>query len=321
MIPLSIIIPVYNTEEYVSRCIASCLHQENINNEVYEIIIVDDGSTDNSLDILRGFEKKYGNISVISQKNLKQGAARNNGLRSAQGEYIWFVDSDDWIEATAISDLLKYLNENKVDVLRVDAANCQSATGIGEIRPCYHVPHKLYSAHEALLENKFSSSVPSHVFKKDFLLPNGLFFVENIFYEDSEFMLRVFEALSTFTYLNKCLYNVLIRDNSTTRSRRYACKLDLVSVIEAHIECHERQKLSLSAQNIVAKHIGRRVNSLLSGTAASRNVFNEAVQRLRKIDSLEARVRQSRSIWHIAEFYMTKYPWMLRRLLMLYYRG
>jgi len=91
---LSIIIPLYNTEKYISHCIQSCI-ELNIDKERYEIIVVNDGSTDNSFEIVKLFEKTHRNITVITQKNQKQGAERNNGLKIAKGENIWFVDSDD----------------------------------------------------------------------------------------------------------------------------------------------------------------------------------------------------------------------------------
>ena len=96
MVKLSIIIPVYNTEEYLPRCLNSCLEQDLLANE-YEIIAINDGSSDNSLQILNAYALKYPNIRVINQENRGLGATRNRGLNLAIGEYIWFVDSDDWV--------------------------------------------------------------------------------------------------------------------------------------------------------------------------------------------------------------------------------
>lgn len=93
---ISIIIPVYNAEKYLSQCLDSLLEQ-GIPREQYEIICINDGSRDASLSILKGYAKKYQNIVVIDKENEGVSATRNKGLDIAQGKYIWFVDADDWI--------------------------------------------------------------------------------------------------------------------------------------------------------------------------------------------------------------------------------
>ena len=119
MVKLSIIIPVYNTEEYLPRCLNSCLEQDLPANE-YEIIAINDGSSDNSLQILNAYALKYPNIRVINQENRGLGATRNRGLNLAIGEYIWFVDSDDWVLENCLLDI--YENCKDVDILETDRA-------------------------------------------------------------------------------------------------------------------------------------------------------------------------------------------------------
>ena len=89
---ISVIIPVYNVEKYLRICLESILNQ---NFKGYEIILINDGSTDNSLNICREYEKKYSNIIVINEENSGPSAARNKGLEYAKGKYISFIDSDD----------------------------------------------------------------------------------------------------------------------------------------------------------------------------------------------------------------------------------
>ena len=95
MIKVSVIVPVYNTEEYLEKCLNSLINQTL---KEIEIICVNDGSTDNSGKILKQYAKRYPQVKVIEQQNLKQGAARNNGVKTATGEYIGYVDSDDWVD-------------------------------------------------------------------------------------------------------------------------------------------------------------------------------------------------------------------------------
>ncbi len=315
---LSIIIPVYNTEKYISKCLESCLSQ-GIDEKIYEIIIIDDGSTDNSLNIIKDFEKKDNNITVISQENKKQGAARNNGLGIAKGEYIWFVDSDDWIEPDAISSILNYLSTWNLDILRFDAVD-HKPNGI-MLRPCKHIPNHLYARHEALLEDEISVCVPFHIFKKSFLQENRLTFIENIFYEDNEFMLRAYEKVESFSYLRKSLYNVLFRDNSTTRTLVYSRNLYLLKVIESHIEYLNFNEHKKKIKKIFGLHVARCMNSLLSGVSRSEVLFNEAIKSLRRIEDLSVCVKNSKSLFHIIEFYLLKHPFILRKLLLKFYKN
>jgi len=317
---LSIIIPLFNTENYIAHCIQSCVDQ-NIEKVDYEIIIVNDGSTDNSLHIAQLFERKYTNVTVISQENRKQGAARNNGLKIAEGEYIWFIDSDDWIEPDAIQEIFNYLKNNNLDILRFDGANRHSYIDKAKILPCQHIPRKIYLRHEVLIENKFFISPPLHVFKKDFLMQNKITYLENIFYEDNEFMLKTFEKASSFAYLDKYLYNILIREDSTTRLVNYSRKLDLVVVIESLIAYHRINNLNQAISYTFAIQISRCTNSLLSGTAKSKDVFNEAVRLLRNVKGLSYYIKHTNSYFHIFELHLLKYPEILRNLLLIFYKN
>lgn len=113
---LSIIIPVYNTEEYLMRCINSIVEQE-VNFE-YEIIIVNDGSTDKSIQIIKELGQKYNNIVIIDHKaNKSLAVARKTGINSALGNYIMHIDSDDWIVAGSLKKILSVIKENNYDVL------------------------------------------------------------------------------------------------------------------------------------------------------------------------------------------------------------
>ena len=92
---ISIIVPFYNTEKYIERCLTSLVNQTVSD---IEIVCINDGSNDNSLEIVKTFANKDLRIKILEQENLKQGAARNNGTKIAVGEYIGFVDSDDWVD-------------------------------------------------------------------------------------------------------------------------------------------------------------------------------------------------------------------------------
>ena len=114
---LSFIVPVFNAENFIEQCLDSLLEQ-NIERDSYEIICVNDGSTDNSLEILKRYQQNHKNIFVIDQPNCGVSMARTNGIKQAQSEYIWFVDADDFIKPNCLSDIKEYLQEEP-DVINI----------------------------------------------------------------------------------------------------------------------------------------------------------------------------------------------------------
>lgn len=133
MVKISYIIPVYNAEAYIERCIDSILGQQNTK---MEIIVVDDGSTDGTLDILHQLAEKNNNIYIFHQNNSGQGIARNFGLEKATGDYIWFIDADDWIEEAALLHVRRLLELHAPDVLFANFSTFNDETGYtGNIIP------------------------------------------------------------------------------------------------------------------------------------------------------------------------------------------
>lgn len=116
----SIIIPVYNCEKYISDCLDSCLEQDLPPNE-YEIICIDDGSTDQSPQILDAYEAEHENVKVIHKENGGASTARNAGINAATGKYIWFVDSDDLIQENVLSKLKNIIEKHNVDAVYLKA--------------------------------------------------------------------------------------------------------------------------------------------------------------------------------------------------------
>lgn len=112
MIDLSVIVPAYNCEKYIGRCLDSLLNQEKLD---IEIVIVNDGSTDNTENICQEYVDRFKNIKLLSKKNEGQGIARNIGLREAKGKYITFVDSDDYVNKNCYSMAINILDENNAD--------------------------------------------------------------------------------------------------------------------------------------------------------------------------------------------------------------
>src|SRR3712207_8085200 len=106
---LSIIIPAYNVEQYIEKCLISTQVQE-VEKGAYEVLVIVDGAKDRSLEIAQNVARRYTNIRVIYQENEGLSGARNNGLKAAIGEYVWFVDSDDWIEENCLTGIFQKLD-------------------------------------------------------------------------------------------------------------------------------------------------------------------------------------------------------------------
>ena len=113
---LSIIIPVYNADKFLTQCLESLCNQDLPSSD-YEIIIINDGSSDGSSKIIQDFQEKQSNIIAINQENKGVSAARNAGLEIAKGEYITFIDADDFIQPNALLSIIKYLEKKQLDIL------------------------------------------------------------------------------------------------------------------------------------------------------------------------------------------------------------
>lgn len=231
MIKLSIIIPVFNVELYIERCLRSCLEQD-ISSEDYEIIVVNDGTKDNSISIVKRLQKKYENIKLIEQTNKGLSAARNTGLRNALGEYIWFVDSDDFIKRNCLSDLLSVTYNNSLDIL---CFNLQLYFEDGKIIP-YNIKYKtlsLCSGEEFICNIKMPKAAWVALYRKDFLIKNNLLFYEGIIHEDQEFTPRAYFLANRILYYDKVIYNYFQRPGSIMNSKSEKRANDLLIVCDA----------------------------------------------------------------------------------------
>jgi len=226
---LSIIIPVYNTEKELSRCLESCLNQ-NIASEQYEIIIVDDGSSDGSSRICREYEQKHPNIRFFSQENQGQSAARNSALKKAAGEYIWFVDADDWIAPGILDELITNCEQKKMTVLGFGGVE-KNEEGAEE-RPLgqWNLLDYDIEGKDFLLKHDASTCTPLYLFKRDFLEKFNLTFLHGVYFEDEDFIYRTLYLCDKISFINKIFYYVYPRPTSTTRNIHPKKSYDLLKV-------------------------------------------------------------------------------------------
>ena len=219
---ISIIIPIYNSEKTLEKCLKSVINQTYSN---IEIILINDGSIDNSRNICEEFEKKDNRIILINKENEGVGKARNIGLEKANGNYIAFVDSDDYIESDMIENLYNILLENKVDGVR---ANYDILTKSGIVKNSEIITDKLYNKENIndltyeILAEKIKSFLWLLLIKKEYIKEK---FCEELFlYEDVNFYLSILGNINSFYITSKVMYHYVITENSLSRDTN---KIDL----------------------------------------------------------------------------------------------
>ena len=178
MTKLSIVIPVYNVENYIPQCLESILSQSF---KDLEIICVNDGSTDNSLSVLQDYKAKYGRIIIIDKKNEGSGIARNAGLSIAKGEYVYYVDGDDWIEDNALEKIIVKADKLNTDILIFGGLSYYEGKGKNGGYSANKLPKKyldkVFSAKEIKKDIfKFPSTAWTKLYKRDFLVKNNIKF-------------------------------------------------------------------------------------------------------------------------------------------------
>ncbi|MBX9136408.1 MULTISPECIES: glycosyltransferase [unclassified Clostridium] len=230
---ISIIVPVYNVEKYLEKCIESILNQtyENI-----EIILVDDGSTDNSLNICNFYASKDKRIKVIHQENRGVSYARNVGLNLAKGDYIGFVDSDDYIEDNMYEILINDILENDSDI---SICGFKQLTLDNNIIFNYGTNKKIVLSKEKALEGFISDKfikefmyAPWNKLYKRSIVTNVKFRTDLRIGEDLLFVFECLEKSNKISLYDTCKYNYINRENSLMTSKFSEKRLDYIRAIE-----------------------------------------------------------------------------------------
>ena len=209
----SIIIPVYNVEKYIKKCLDSVFNQSF---KDYEVIVVNDGTKDNSMDIV----KKY-DVKTINQDNQGLSVARNTGVSKAKGEYLLFLDSDDYIE----KDLLKEINKslkNNPDLVRFQIREVYEDSSDVKDYPEQEFNNlNGVEAFNIISKYHFVENASTYVYKRDYFLKEQFSFKKGTFHEDYGLIPLVIMKASTVNSINYIGYNYLQRENSIMSSRNY----------------------------------------------------------------------------------------------------
>lgn len=229
----SIIIPVYNVEKYIDKCLDTVMHQTY---DDYEVIVVNDETPDNSMKIVQKYVDMFpGKIQVIHQKNTRQGGARNNGVTKARGEYILFVDSDDYVAGNMLEVVDEKLKENPCDILFFQYTPVSEQ---GEELP--------YVRHNAIAAGVYCPKRDKHLvllptgpvnkaFRREFYVGTQLQFPEKLLYEDG--VTRLFYAVAeSIVVCDDVLYYYVQSANSSIRGDISEKMLDILAVTDIVIQ-------------------------------------------------------------------------------------
>lgn len=217
---VSIIVPVYNVEKYLRRCLDSLVNQDC--DCCYEIIVVNDGSKDGSLAIVKEYAEKYDFIKLFSQENSGQAVARNKGIELACGEYVMFVDSDDFVSPRYISRLYGTAVAFDCDIVQCNYRNhgekeSQKPSGMNNIfvhKQGVYSGKKIFA--ESLMDITVRSYVWNKIYRRSLFTQNSIVFPPGMYFEDLAIVPRLFYHSARVAFISDTLYYYVHRPGSTT---------------------------------------------------------------------------------------------------------
>ena len=248
---LSIIVPVYGVEKYIDKCLNSLVKQSL---KEIEVIVVNDGTKDNSQKIIDKYVKKYPDkIKSYIKENGGQGSARNYGLKKASGEYIGYVDSDDFVEKDMYKKLYNKAKENNYDIVVCGNYNVSEDYQNKNI-------DAFINNYNTDLENIFfgKMAVWNKIYKRDILIKNKLEFKEKVWYEDLAFTLKAIMNSNTFAFIDEPLYDYLIREGSTMNNSNVQRNLEILDAfndILSYIKHNKKEEYFSKIEFLAIDHI------------------------------------------------------------------
>lgn len=269
---LSIIIPMYNAEKYITRLLVSC-YQQDLEEMLYEVIVIDDGSIDKSKDIVSEWQRTHTNLVYRYQDNAGQGLARNNGLGIAQGEYVWFVDSDDEIEQNCLGKLVEEAFSKELDMLF-----CNEVLKFEDGRPDQKGDYegmlydKICSGEECFKRGFYAYAVSQCLIKQKLLKEQQLLFKPKRIGEDAELCYHLMAYAERVVFIHDTFYIYHVNGNSVTQANMDKPEvvrgklLDTISVSESLIALAEKIK---KAKPFIASCLKSRAEQIAFGALYS----------------------------------------------------
>lgn len=239
---ISVIVPVYNVEKYLEKCLDSLKNQKFAS---YEVILVDDGSTDSSRRIAERYADSCEEIFVlVCQENKGLSEARNTGMKHANGKYICFVDSDDYVEECYLQELYQCMEGQKADLVfcafrSVDEKG-NTIRNVFESSFISETTYTLKQRKDLLLTQ---NAAWNKLYKRDIIIENGLQFTPGAWYEDLRFVKKYMLFASKFSYCDKVLYNYLIRQGSIMNSMGSKRNVEIIDAIDEVVQFYQEREI------------------------------------------------------------------------------
>ncbi len=230
---LTIIVPFYNAEKYLKRCITSLINQD-LKADNYEIILINDGSTDNGVEVVEDFLRNNKNIFLYNQENQGLGATRNNGVKFAKGDYIYFIDADDYIAVNTLGTLLTYSKELNLELLGFNTTVTEKADLFTSNNIDKKYETNILKGTDFLVKYKYHRlEAWWYIIKRDFLLKTECKFEEGKFMEDAIFTFNIFLAANRTMFLPMDVHRyVKVQDSIMNNSE----KGHLLQVIRDYVD-------------------------------------------------------------------------------------
>ncbi|SJZ56665.1 glycosyltransferase family 2 protein [Anaerorhabdus furcosa] len=229
---ITVIIPIYNGEKHINRCLDSLLNQINTN---FELIVINDGSTDKTISILESYRIKFKDFKIITKENEGQGVGRNIGIKRARGDYLVFIDSDDEVEINYISEFYNMINHNNMD-LGITQIKRKFDYQVSFIESNFeyiqnvNINQKITVQENPSLITQVLIAPFAKVIRKDFLMKNGIEFPSSRIYEDLYFTISLLMANPSTVFVDKKTYSYHVRKENTMNS--YETKIvDMIATL------------------------------------------------------------------------------------------
>ena len=280
MIKVSIIVPVYNVEKYLERCLNSLVKQTL---KDIEIIVVNDESPDNSQKIIDKYVKKYKKIKSYIKKNGGISDARNFGLKYATGEYITFIDSDDYVDVTMMEKLYNKAKEKNYDLVECNLTMVYDDERIiKKVCPALDFDVDTEEKKKSYMLNMYTS-VWNKLYKRE-LFDYNVKFKKGVWFEDVEFLYKLMPFVETIGFVNECLHFYVQREGSITRTfdKRLLCYVDNWNgIIEFYKKNNIYNKYSKELEYLYVKYL---YASFIKQTSnyKDKKMFNKTVEIARK---------------------------------------
>lgn len=255
---VSVVIPVYNVEKYLDECISSVINQTYRN---LEIIIVDDGSTDNSPDIYLKYAQDDQRIKIIKKKHLGLGASRNIGIANAKGKYIYFLDSDDYIKENMFSSIIPYMEENKLDIcffsadVRIDDDSLEWNKEMYIKKKTYYIEKGTELLKDMYVNGEYQCQNCMFVTKR--MMFDNLKYREGILHEDVFLAFQLINKAKLAGVLNTSFYFRRVRSNSIMTNSNIKKNYESYKVVLCDLYNYNERNINEFVKKDIIKSISK----------------------------------------------------------------